>query len=319
MSPTPASWTYPFPYPTGTYPGATSPYNHPGSERSFCIELYRDSTDHSREVNEQTGSALRLAVHNNFKWPNGRNITVCFLNGSPYLQRKVMEIANEWTHYANIKFQFIQGPNAEIRIKFTGPGGHSYSWVGTDSLSAPPYQETMALGIMDRTNEHDLRGTVLHEFGHALGCVHEHMQPNFPFTWREQVVIAAHRGRWSERTVRENILDRYTYRQVQASPFDPDSIMIYYVPPEWTREGRGTRANSNLSQKDKEFISRMYPFHSRPPTYPTHPTHPPPRPVVPMTSNICGHPSCGRTFICPADHNYNRITRPQEYPGVPGG
>ncbi|KAH9995884.1 hypothetical protein BJV74DRAFT_298763 [Russula compacta] len=307
-----ASAPWAFPYHAGTYPSATSPYNHSGS---FCIELYLDPTDHWREVNERTGFALKLAVHNNFKWPNGRTITVCFLNGSPYLQCRVMDIANEWTHHANIKFRFVQGPNAEVRIKFTYPGGPSYSQLGTYSLSVPPYQETMALGIADNSPENLIRGTVLHEFGHVLGCVHEHMQPNFPFTWREQVVIAAHGGYCSERMVRDNILNRYTHHQVQASSsFDPDSIMLYYFPPEWTREGHGTQANSNLSQKDKEFISRMYPFPSGPPTYPTHHTRPPshpvvPYPVVPMTSNICGNPSCGQTTICPDD--YNRIMRLQ--------
>ncbi|KAH9995883.1 hypothetical protein BJV74DRAFT_298723 [Russula compacta] len=260
MSRTPASGTYPSPYPTGTHPSATSPYNHSDSERSFCIELYHDSTDHFREVNEQTGCSLRLAVHNNFKWPEGHTITVCFLTGSPYLQRKVMDIAQEWTHHANIKFHLVQGRNAEIRIKFTGSGGPSYSWIGTDNSSVPSNQETMGLGIVDSTNEHDLRATVLHEFGHALGCVHEHMQPNFRFKWRDQVVIDAHKGRWTEKMVRENILNRYTHQQVQASSFDPDSVMIYYISPQWTEERFGTHRSSKLSHKDKEFISKMYPF-----------------------------------------------------------
>ena len=316
MSHGPASWA--FPYRTGTaYPGATSPYNLSGTQGSFCIELHPHSTNYSREVNERTGHALvRLAVHNNFKWPNGHTIKVCFLNGSPYLQRKVMGIANEWTRYANIKFQFVQGPNAEIRIKFTGPDGPSHAWIGTYSLSVPSSQETMALGIADNSPDDLIQGTILHEFGHALGCVHEHMQPNFPFKWREDVVIAAHRGRLSETMVWDNILNKYTHQRVQASSFDPDSIMLYYFPPEWTREGYGTRANSNLSQKDKEFISKMYPFPSMLPTYPTHPTHPPPHPVVPTTSNICGNPSCGQTSICQAD--YDRIMRLRGYSGVRG-
>ena len=311
MSYTLASWA--IPHHTGTY-GATSSHNHSGS---FCIEPYLNSTDHSREVYERTGFSLKLAVHNNFKWTNGRTITVCFLNGSLYLQRKVMEIASEWMRYANIKFQFVEGQEAEIRINFTYQGGPSYSQLGTNNLLVPPHQETMALGIADNSPEDLIRGTILHEFGHVLGCVHEHMQPNFPFRWREHVVIAAHGGYCSEKMVRDNILNRYTHQQVQAtSPFDPDSIMLYYFPPEWTIEGYGTNANSNLSQKDVQLISRMYPFPSRLPTYPAHHTRPPSHPVVPMTSNICGNPSCGQTSICQAD--YDRIMRLRGYSGVRG-
>lgn len=39
-------------------------------------------------------------------------------------------------------------------------------------------------------------------------------------------------------------------------------------------------------------------------------TAPPP----PRTTNICGNPDCGRTFICAAD--YNRTVQPMGYPGV---
>ena len=109
------------------------------------------------------------------------------------LQSRVRDIGSEWMRYANIKFQFVQGRNAEIRVRFTNPGGPSYSFLRTNNLSISPYKETMALGIGDRSTEHDMRGIILHEFGHALGCVHEHSQPNFPLTWNENFVIAARR------------------------------------------------------------------------------------------------------------------------------
>ena len=110
-----------------------------------------------------------------------------------HLQSRVRDIGSEWMRYANIKFQFVQGRNAEIRVRFTNPGGPSYSFLRTNNLSISPYKETMALGIGDRSTEHDMRGIILHEFGHALGCVHEHSQPNFPLTWNENFVIAARR------------------------------------------------------------------------------------------------------------------------------
>lgn len=78
MSRAPASWA--FPHRTGTtYPGATLSHNQSSSEGLFCIEVYADSFDQSRE---STRSALKLGVYNNVKWPNGRTITVWFLDGS---------------------------------------------------------------------------------------------------------------------------------------------------------------------------------------------------------------------------------------------
>jgi len=46
----------------------------------------------------------------------------------------------------------------------------------------------MNLGVVDEAH---IRGTVLHEFGHALGLVHEHQRPKDqqPFEWSKPVVI----------------------------------------------------------------------------------------------------------------------------------
>jgi hypothetical protein len=121
-------------------------------------------------------------------------------------------------------------------------------------------------GIDETSLETRIRHVILHEFGHALGCVHEHMQPNFPLTWNEQVVLDAHQGIWDEDRARENIFKRYTHDDVQASPFDPESIMLYTICKGWTKEGYVTRMHSNLSEMDNEFISNMYPFLFEPPT-----------------------------------------------------
>ena len=62
----------------------------------------------------------------------------------------------------------------------TGQG--SWSYLGTDATRVPKESFTMNLGFVDRS-------TVLHEFGHSLGLIHEHQSP-FPggFEWdRENV------------------------------------------------------------------------------------------------------------------------------------
>lgn len=54
---------------------------------------------------------------------------------------------------------------------------------------------------------------------------------------------------------------KYSLDQIHGTVFDPDSIMLYAFPAEWTTNGVATHANDILSGLDKEFIAgaEMYP------------------------------------------------------------
>lgn len=70
----------------------------------------------------------------------------------------------------------------QLHIVFMMIGQGSWSYLGTDATRVPKESFTMNLGFVDRP-------TVLHEFGHTLGLIHEHQSP-FPggFEWdRENV------------------------------------------------------------------------------------------------------------------------------------
>ena len=66
---------------------------------------------------------------------------------------------------------------------------------------------------------------------------------------------------WDEATARHNVLRKYTADQINGTKFDPDSIMLYFFPAEWTLNGIGTKANEVLSALDKAFVAgaKMYP------------------------------------------------------------
>ena len=75
----------------------------------------------------------------------------------------------------------------------------------------------------------------------------------------ENMVIVRAMARATPRTVR-NVLTRYSPDDVQHSDFDRDSIMQYPVDNELTIGDFEIGWNTVLSDMDKAFISRAYPF-----------------------------------------------------------
>lgn len=223
-----------------------------------------ENPDNSAEPAAPPGQRIALAKRK--MWRNGRTLHVRFLDGSNFLRGKVVEYANEWTKHANLKFEFGNDPRAEIRVSFESDPGSSWSAVGTDALVEqyfPRHQPTMNFGWFDDTTaEEELSRVIVHEFGHAIGCIHEHQNPAGGIQWDEEAVIAYYSGSpnwWDEETIRFNILDRYSRAQLKGTAFDPDSIMLYAFAPELTLNGVGTKENTKLSAKDIEFIRKAYP------------------------------------------------------------
>lgn len=151
-----------------------------------------------------------------------------------------------------IPLRFTDDPFANIKISFDTEGG-AWSLVGTDCLNSNT--ATMNFGWLDVA-------TVIHEFGHALGLIHEHQNPRGePVDWNVPVV---HRWAnttqgWDPDTTNRNIIDRYKLEQTNGSDYDPDSIMLYFFPKELVNSGEGTDGNRRLSWTDLVYISKTYP------------------------------------------------------------
>jgi len=189
-------------------------------------------------------------------WMNGSTLRVRFMSGTPAEQAVAREQAGWWAAVANLKFDFNDAPDAEIRIAFD-PNDGAWSYVGTDCRGIPVNHPTMNLGFLDG-------GTAGHEFGHAIGLAHEHQNPAGGIQWNEQVVIAELAkppNSWDEDKVRHNVLRKYSVDQINGTEFDPNSIMLYFFPASWTLNGIATKANDVLSDLDKQFIAgaKMYP------------------------------------------------------------
>ena len=204
----------------------------------------------------------RLALLTGKAWKPGRTLHIGFIGGGRTVRSRVQAIAEEWTEHANIRFEFGHDRDGEIRVAFA-PGA-SWSLHGTEALGAKRSEPTMNLGWLGpETTDEEYSRVVLHEFGHALACVHEHQSPESGIPWDREAVYRYYAGPpngWSRDEVDFNIFKTYGRNQTQFSEFDPASIMLYPVPQELTLGNFEIGWNAALSATDKSFIAERYPF-----------------------------------------------------------
>lgn len=201
------------------------------------------------------------AVITGKKWKNGRVLRVRHMGGDPGLHTKVEHYAKSWEVFANLTFSFETSGDAEIRISYH-LDNRSWSWVGTQALAIPVAEETMHFGwLLPTTTDEEFRRVVVHEFGHAIGMIHEHQHPQAGIQWNKPVVERYYTEElgWSLASVRSNLFARIDQHETQFSTYDPRSIMHYRVPPEFTLNGVGVGWNTDFSNTDKSFIATVYP------------------------------------------------------------
>ena len=236
----------------------------PEAERSAMQER----PDNLRVVPFRRGTGparARMAIAVASEWKAGRTLHVRFLDGEPEVKRKVETVAHGWEEHANITFAFDNRPDAQIRISFREVG--SWSYMGRDALHIPKRKATMNLGWLTPDSADDeYSRVVLHEFGHALGCIHEHQSPAVTIPWDKPAVYdyyAATQG-WSHQETDQNVLIPYSPEGIQFSMFDPASIMLYAVDDALTVGTWSLPWNRELSDTDKSFIRSRYPKEEKP-------------------------------------------------------
>lgn len=215
---------------------------------------------------DDVAHVARMAVINTKKWPAGTTLRCRFLDGSTKMRSKVKAVAMEWQKLANIKLKFVTRGAAEIRISFYADAG-SWSAVGRDCLNTsyfPLHQPTMNYGwLRDDTDDQEYHRVVTHEFGHALGCIHEHQQPKFDRKWDVAKVMKYFSGPpnyWDADAIKSNVLEKYSPKGISATQFDPKSIMLYAFDGALFADGKGpTNENTVVSDLDVTMIKKMYP------------------------------------------------------------
>jgi len=230
----------------------------------MCVD--KISSDSYIIKDESGARAISVAEK---RWQNGQTLRIRFLNGTPDVQERVKQFAVQWTSYANLKFQFVSSGPADIRIEFANDNPpQSFSKVGTDALSVQDQNEaTMHYGwLFSNTSDEEYSRTVLHEFGHVMGLVHEHQNPAGGIKWNKPAVYAWCRRTqgWDEAQTDANFFGNYNNTITNYTQFDPNSIMLYSFPAELTLNGYSTTQSPVLSETDKAFVAGQYPFAANP-------------------------------------------------------
>lgn len=204
---------------------------------------------------------IELALVKSDMWENHSELRIYIKPHvfDPSLNNLIETYANEWVPYSGITFQFVQRLSAEIIIELNGLGYHK-SYIGKNAL---PFSlknlPTMSLGIGNEIRPEYIRRPILHEFGHALGCIHEHQSPASTIKWNEAAAIRTYSfGGWSATDVQENLFRKFTQSKITNSIFDPKSIMIYPIDSSLTLDGYEVPWNTQMSDQDKTFMKETY-------------------------------------------------------------
>jgi hypothetical protein len=204
--------------------------------------------------------ADKAALLEEARWAAEDVLSISFLDGD----EKVIRFAQEWIApgLANLALSFRQDTtDTSIRISFKYAG--SWSVLGTACRQiTDKTQPTMNYGWLNRdTPDDEVRRVVLHEFGHALGLIHEHQNPRGAIEWNRPAVTADLSGPpnyWNDEQIEFNMFKPFKAAEVRSTEVDKDSIMLYPIPASWTTNGFSSGLNTNLSADDKKLIHEVY-------------------------------------------------------------
>ncbi len=249
---------------------AINPSNAPASTAELIPEPKEDDGGEEAAMPRLERLALRTS-----KWwgAAGVKLGVSFMDNPPAdLRARILSHANAWSKTANV--QFSESSQGEIRV-YRIPGQGYYSYLGPDCLQIPAGQPTLNLDSFTmQTPDSEFYRVVRHEFGHAIGFIHEHMRRQIVQRIDPAKAIAyfgATQG-WTAQEVREQVLTPYEDTALKETPSaDTLSVMCYSLPGSIMVDGLPVPGGTDIDPSDYSLVATLYPRASTPTPTPTPP------------------------------------------------
>jgi hypothetical protein len=158
-------------------------------------------------------------------------------------------IEKELQPLIGVKLVFVES-GGDIRIQFD-PLTPSRSALGTQCRDLPASQATMNFQRLNIAS-------ILHQFGHALGMVHE--QTTKPSTeWSVDILRSYYDAIGQPNANIDNIVMFLSQAQSNTGTYSAQSIMQLYYPIEFTSDGVVVYPNPKLSSADLSWLTSTYP------------------------------------------------------------
>lgn len=225
----------------------------------------------------------RAAYQKSMRWPPNSTIYIKFLDGEEWKQmwtKKIVEEEIQPIVQDLIKLKFVnRNEYADVKITFDFDG-YGASTIGTRCREVGQNSPSMKIGSLDfpksrifeyNSNVYQVPSDIelttnnsgaifKHEFGHVFGKIHEHQNPiDNPIQWNVTKVLNYYSkppNSWPRDDIMNNIVNRLPLAMVEATPFDPLSIMMYTINPELTLNDIGFEKNDDYSEKDLEWLRK---------------------------------------------------------------